>query len=69
MTLATVFVGVVVVVLLVVVLRFETIVLTDIARAESTRMLPPIAWGVLAIITIPLGGILYWVYGREDIQS
>jgi hypothetical protein len=43
---------------------WEFFCLTDLARAERVRFLPRWAWAVACLIQIPLGGILYLVFGR-----
>ncbi len=49
---------------LIVVIRFEMFCLTDIAQAPEVRLLSRQAWVVVTIISIPLGGILYLMFGR-----
>lgn len=44
---------------------FVAWVLVDIIRADSVRYLPKWAWAVLSAISIPLGGIVYLLFGRE----
>ena len=39
-------------------------ILRDIARSE-VRHLPKWGWMVIAVISIPLGGIVYLLVGRE----
>jgi hypothetical protein len=43
---------------------WEFFLLTDLARAERVRFLPPWLWAVLCLAQIPLGGILYLAFGR-----
>jgi Phospholipase_D-nuclease N-terminal len=43
---------------------WETVCLTDLARAEKVRFLPRWAWAVACLLQIPLGGILYLLIGR-----
>jgi hypothetical protein len=50
--------------LLVVMIWFDLYCLRDIAHARYVRYLTPQAWGLLVIITFPIGGILYLTYGR-----
>lgn len=37
----------------------------DIAHAESVRHLPRWAWALIAALSVPLGGIVYLLAGRE----
>ena len=48
------------------VLWFAGTCLADLARTpeDQVRVLPRAAWAVLIVATIPLGGILYFLYGR-----
>jgi hypothetical protein len=44
---------------------FVIFCLVDVVRAESVRFLPRWAWAVICVISIPLGGIVYLIVGRE----
>lgn len=46
-------------------LGFVIWVVVDIARAESVRYLPKWAWIVLSCVSIPVGGIVYLLVGRD----
>lgn len=37
----------------------------DIFRAEKLRHLPKWMWAIICIISVPLGGIIYLVYGKS----
>jgi hypothetical protein len=50
--------------LLLVAAGFEAYCLVDCARAEHVRLSPKMAWALLMVVTMPLGGILYLVYGK-----
>ncbi|HEY5985250.1 MAG TPA: PLDc N-terminal domain-containing protein [Streptosporangiaceae bacterium] len=54
-----------VVIVLVLGLAFVVYCLVNLARAEEVRYLPRWAWAIICIISIPLGGILYLVLGKE----
>ncbi len=49
---------------IVVVVRFEVFCLTDIAEAEEVRYLTKPAWAAICVLAIPVGGILYLIYGK-----
>jgi hypothetical protein len=51
--------------LLVLALGFVAWVLIDIARASSVQYLPKWAWALISIVSIPLGGIIYLLLGRD----
>jgi hypothetical protein len=40
--------------------------LADLARTpdEQLRMFPRMAWALLIVLTVPLGGVLYLMYGK-----
>ncbi len=44
---------------------FVAWVLVDIIRADSVQHLPKWAWAIISVISIPLGGILYLLLGRD----
>lgn len=44
---------------------FVVWVVVDIVRAESVQYLPKWAWIVISVISIPLGGIVYLLVGRD----
>jgi hypothetical protein len=46
--------------------RFEIFCLNDILHADYVRGLTRQGWIVLCILTIPIGGILYLLYGRPQ---
>jgi len=46
-------------------LGFVIWVVVDIARADSVKHLPKWAWIVLSMVSIPLGGIVYLLVGRD----
>jgi hypothetical protein len=50
--------------IVVVAVGFEIFCLVDVARAEEVRYLPRWAWTVVCLISIPLGGIAYLIFGR-----
>jgi hypothetical protein len=54
-----------VLVFVVVAVWFEARCMIDLARADRVRNLSREAWALLMVITIPLGGILYLMYGKE----
>ena len=44
---------------------FVAWVLVDIVRADHVQYLPQWAWAILSVISIPLGGIVYLLVGRD----
>jgi len=51
--------------LLVLAVGFVAWVLVDIVRAENVQHLPKWAWAILSVVSIPLGGIVYLLVGRD----
>jgi hypothetical protein len=51
--------------LLLLAVGFVVYCLVDLARAEQVQGLPRWAWGILIVVTIPLGGIIYLLAGRR----
>ncbi|MFI6055874.1 PLDc N-terminal domain-containing protein [Streptomyces violascens] len=39
--------------------------LYDLAHQPKTRYLPKPVWAVITVISIPLGGVLYLLFGRS----
>lgn len=37
----------------------------DLVRAEAVRYLPKWVWAIVCLVSIPIGGILYLVFGRD----
>jgi hypothetical protein len=54
--------------ILVVVLGFLTFCWVDIAR-HSVKYLPKWAWAVICLVSIPLGGIVYLIVGRDELHE
>jgi uncharacterized membrane protein len=50
---------------LLVAVGFVIWVVVDIVRSSSVRVLPKWAWIVLSVISVPLGGIVYLLFGRQ----
>jgi hypothetical protein len=44
---------------------FVVWVVVDIVRADSVQHLPKWAWMIISIISVPLGGIVYLLVGRD----
>lgn len=44
---------------------FEVFCLVDVFHSEEVRYLPRWVWALLCLISIPLGGIVYLVVGRQ----
>jgi hypothetical protein len=44
---------------------FVAYCLIDIARAERVRHLPKWLWAVICLVSVPLGGVIYLVFGKE----
>jgi hypothetical protein len=44
--------------------RFMSFCLADLAEARAVRYLPRETWRLLILIWIPIGGMLYLMYGR-----
>jgi hypothetical protein len=52
--------------LIVVAVLFEIYCLYDLVRVRSVRYLPKWVWAIICLISIPLGGIVYLVFGRQS---
>jgi hypothetical protein len=46
------------------VVRFEVFCLNDVLHAAYVRTLPREVWVALCVLMIPIGGLLYFRYGR-----
>lgn len=51
--------------ILVVVVAFTAQVVADLAKARHTRLMSRQAWLVVCVLSMPIGGILYLMYGRD----
>lgn len=45
---------------------FAAYCVRDVLRRESTRFLPRWLWAILCCISLPLGGIAYLLFGRDQ---
>ena len=52
--------------LIVVGVAFVAFCIVDIVKAESTKQLPKWGWIVACCVSVPLGGIIYLMIGRDD---
>lgn len=48
---------------------FVVFCLVDLARAQRVRYLPKWAWGLICLVSVPLGGIVYLLVGRPRWQD
>jgi len=39
--------------------------LRDLARADRVRYLPKWAWALVCLVSIPWGGLIYVIFGRD----
>lgn len=53
------------IIVVVVGLAFLGYCLLDLSRARSVRYLPRWVWAIICVISIPLGGIIYLIVGKE----
>lgn len=51
--------------LLIVGVAFAAYCLYDLVRAPTVRHLPKLVWGLVICLSIPLGGVVYLVAGRD----
>jgi Phospholipase_D-nuclease N-terminal len=51
--------------ILLIAIAFIGYCLVDIARQPRTRYLPKPVWMVLSVVSVPLGGILYLLFGHS----
>jgi nucleoside recognition membrane protein YjiH len=54
--------------IVVIALGFIIFCLVDLARSE-VRYLPKWAWAIICVASVPMGGIIYLLYGREQGMS
>jgi hypothetical protein len=51
--------------LIIISIAFVVYCLVDLARAEQVRYLPKWAWVIICFFSVPIGGIIYLIVGRE----
>jgi uncharacterized membrane protein HdeD (DUF308 family) len=52
--------------LVVIAVAFVVFCVIDLARASSVRYLPKWLWALICVASIPVGGIVYLLVGRDD---
>lgn len=50
---------------LVIAVGFLVFCWVDLARAEEVRFLPKWVWAIICAVSIPLGGIVYLIFGKS----
>jgi len=48
-------------------IAWEAYCLHDLARAGRVRYLPKWAWVIVCLISIPWGGLVYVIFGRDNV--
>ena len=51
--------------LILVLIIYVLFCIRDIIKAQTTRYLPKWTWILICLVSIPLGGILYFIIGKE----
>lgn len=51
--------------IIIIILIYLIICFIDLFKVEKTKFLPKWVWGIIICISIPLGGILYYLLGRD----
>lgn len=51
--------------LIIVAVAFEVYCLVDVFRVAQVRYVPRWIWAVICLASVPLGGIVYLIFGRE----
>jgi hypothetical protein len=46
-------------------IAFVAYCIVDIVRAERVRHLPKWLWAIICVVSVPLGGVIYLVFGKE----
>jgi hypothetical protein len=46
---------------------WEVYCLHDLARADRVRYLPKWGWALVCLLSIPWGGIIYVIFGRDKV--
>jgi len=44
---------------------FVVYCLVDLFRTEQVRYLPRWLWAIICVVSIPIGGIVYLIFGKE----
>lgn len=53
--------------LLVILVIYFYFILVDIIKSKSTRYFPKFLWIIICCISIPFGGIVYYIFGKSEI--
>ncbi len=51
--------------IIIIIIIYLVICFADLFKVKKTKFLPKWIWGVIICISIPLGGILYYLLGRD----
>jgi Phospholipase_D-nuclease N-terminal len=45
---------------------FEVFCLVDVFRSEKVQYLPRWLWALITVVSVPLGGLVYLIVGRQS---
>ncbi|MDI9232130.1 transcriptional regulator [Staphylococcus caprae] len=51
--------------IIIIIIIYLIICFVDLFKVKKTKFLPKWVWGIIICISIPLGGILYYLLGRD----
>lgn len=55
--------------IIVLVLVYFYLCLSDLIKINNTKLFPKWVWGIICCISIPLGGIIYFIWGRGGLGN
>ncbi|MBI5974392.1 negative regulator of sigma-Y activity [Staphylococcus canis] len=55
--------------IVIIVILYLIFFFADLIKVKNTKYLPKWGWGIIICISIPLGGVLYLLFGKDNVSD